>query len=434
MALLACLAAVLILQLEVTRVFWEAAPLVRFIQFPWRLLGLASLWTALLLGVLLAAIPLPPAPSWAAALALIALIYYPGARTLDPALAPSWYRVDGSAIGRLDVYERGRSGFALYGDYAPASMAANPWDLSKSLTADQLPEAPLPPPTPDLRLLTEAPTAIELETNSEHPFRLRLPRIFFPGWRATIDGAAATASASVPFGLVSVGVPSGQHSIRVTYEDTFVRLAATVLSWLSLLMLVIFMLCTGATRRLLAAMGLLAIVIVLLGIWQYGIRDRGHDPNALAVTVGGEVRLQGFDLTVQDAHGDVQHAPWGDAIVSAGDTLNLRLYWFALTAPAHDYKVFVHLVRPDDSGPVAQSDSQPNLGYRPMTGWMPGELVVDEQWVTLPPDLPAGHYRLLVGLYRPDTMQNLIASGQSEILPGDRIVLTDIDVRAGDGD
>ncbi len=432
--LLACLAVVLVLQLEMTRTFWETAPLVRFIQFPWRLLGLASLWTALLLGVMLAAIPLPTAPSWVAALALAALIYYPGAQTLDPALAPSWYRLESDSIGRLDAYERGRSGFALYGDYAPASVAANPWDLSKSLPADQPRQAPLPQPAPDVQPRTEAPEIFELQTNSEQAFLLHLPRIFFPGWRARIDGAATAVTGSAPFGLVSVGVPAGSHDVRVTYGDTLVRLAATALSWLSLLALAILMLRTAMTRRVLGAAGLVVVAVVLLGVAHYGVRDRSHRPTALAVTVGDEVRLQGFDLTVGDALRDAPPAPWGDAAVSAGDTLKVRLYWLALAAPAQDYKVFVHLAPPDDSGPVAQSDNQPNLGYRPMTGWAPGELVVDEQWVVLPRDLPAGHYRLLVGLYHPDTMHNLIASGPSEILPGDRIVLTDIDVRAGEGD
>lgn len=439
--LLACLAIVMVLQLEATRPFWEAAPLVRFIQFPWRLLGLASLWIALLLGAMFTAIPLPTAPSWMAALTLAALIYYPGAQALDPAVAPSWYRLESESIGRLDVYERGRSGFALYGDYAPASMSANPWDLSRSQAADQVRQAPLPAPAPNLRLHTEAPAVFEIQTVSEHPFVLHLPRIFFPGWRASIDGAAAAASASAPFGLVSVGIPAGEHSVRVVYGDTFVRIAAAVLSWLSLLALIVFMLRTRATRRILAVLGLLAAAITLLGVAEYGVRDRSHHPNAMSVTLGGgsvtlgdEVRLQGFDLAKSDAGNDTQHATWGDATLSAGDTLKVRLYWLSLTSPAHDYKVFIHLVRPDDSGPVAQSDSQPNLGFRPMTGWTPGELVVDEQWLILPPDLPEGHYRLLAGLYRPDTMNNLIASGQWEILPGDRIVLTDIDVQAGDGE
>jgi len=424
----------MVLQLEVTRAFWEAAPLVRFIQFPWRLLGLASLWIAVLLGTMFAAIPLPTAPSWMAALALAGLFYYPGAQTLDPALAPSWYRLDSTSIGRLDVYERGRSGFALYGDYAPASMTANPWDLSQSQAVDQLRQAPLAPPAPDLRIRTEAPAVFEIQTSSERPFLLHLPRIFFPGWRASIDGAATPVSASPPFGLVSIGVPAGEHSLRVVYGDTFVRMSATLFSWFSLLALTVCMLRMRTTRRVLAAIGVLAAAIALMGVAEYGVADRSHHPTAMSITMDDEVRLQGFDLAINDAEKDTLHLPWGDAIISAGDTLKVRLYWLSLASPAHDYKVFIHLVRPDDSGPVAQSDSQPNLGYRPMTGWTPGELVVDEQWLALPPDLPEGHYRLLAGLYRPDTMNNLIATGPSEILPGDRIVLTDIDVRAGDGE
>ena len=91
-------------------------------------------------------------------------------------------------------------------------------------------------------------------------------------------------------------------------------------------------------RRVLGAAGLVVVAVVLLGVAHYGVRDRSHRPTALAVTVGDEVRLQGFDLTVGDALRDAPPAPWGDAAVSAGDTLKVRLYWLALAAPAQDYK------------------------------------------------------------------------------------------------
>ena len=44
---------IMLLQLDATRSIWQALPLARFIQFPWRLLGIAALCVALLTGSLL---------------------------------------------------------------------------------------------------------------------------------------------------------------------------------------------------------------------------------------------------------------------------------------------------------------------------------------------------------------------------------------------
>jgi hypothetical protein len=63
-----------------------------------------------------------------------------------------------------------------------------------------------------------------------------------------------------------------------------------------------------------------------------------------------------------------------------------------------------------------------------MTQWEPGEIVVDEQQLQLDKTVPPGQYRLLMGLYRPDVVQNLAVMQATEVLPGDRVVLAEIEV------
>ena len=58
---------------------------------------------------------------------------------------------------------------------------------------------------------------------------------------------------------------------------------------------------------------------------------------------------------------------------------------------------------------VAQSDGPPRAGTYPTSIWDAGERVVDERVLVLPPDLPAGRYRLLAGLYDPATGTRLPA-------------------------
>ena len=93
-----------------------------------------------------------------------------------------------------------------------------------------------------------------------------------------------------------------------------------------------------------------------------------------------------------------------DRSVSPGDIVRITLFWrysgsgssHASALPA--YKVFVHLTAPDGF-PVAQHDGEPAAGLRPTSGWADGEQVVDNHGVLIPPDLPPGEYRLVVGMY-----------------------------------
>jgi hypothetical protein len=112
-----------------------------------------------------------------------------------------------------------------------------------------------------------------------------------------------------------------------------------------------------------------------------------------------------------------------------GDTLTLHLYWLVQRTPADNYKVFLHLAKLDDSDKVAQGDSEPILGYSPTTRWEPGEVVIDEYQMRLDKTVPPGTYQLLVGMYRPDVMKNLAVKQAPQVLPGDRIVLTQINIQ-----
>jgi hypothetical protein len=127
----------------------------------------------------------------------------------------------------------------------------------------------------------------------------------------------------------------------------------------------------------------------------------------LGVDFGGEIHLAGYNL-------EVAEAGTGPA--------RLSLWWQAWQVPRADYTVFVHLFDPDTDTIVAQSDAMPRGGAYPTSWWTAGEVVSDT--VTLPlEDVPAGTYRLAVGLYD-RTMTRLAATGpDGQRLPADRAIL-----------
>ena len=129
--------------------------------------------------------------------------------------------------------------------------------------------------------------------------------------------------------------------------------------------------------------------------------------------LGEAVRLLGYDL--------------GGAVVddrlASGEELQVTLTWQAEETPDQNYTVFVQLL--DEANQVyAQHDGQPGNALMITTTWAPGEYVRDEHRLALPHDLPAGDYRLIVGMYLPESGERLPAYDQAGERDGDHITLS----------
>ena len=109
----------------------------------------------------------------------------------------------------------------------------------------------------------------------------------------------------------------------------------------------------------------------------------------LDATFGNEIKLHGYDLTAAD------------------NTYELSLVWEALTEPAANYTVFVHVLAQEGTCCVWQQDIQPQQGQYPTTRWVANEIVIDDYAFELPPDLSAGDYIMEVGLYIAESGQRL---------------------------
>ena len=124
-----------------------------------------------------------------------------------------------------------------------------------------------------------------------------------------------------------------------------------------------------------------------------------------AATWQGDITLAGYTVSPDYAQ--------------PGQPLNVSLYWQTGQSIAENYVVFVHLL--DETGQIqAQSDALPRLGAYPTPWWQPGQIVEDRHAVALPPDLPSGVYRWVVGFYRPEDGVRLnLKDGQDSLTLGD---------------
>lgn len=117
------------------------------------------------------------------------------------------------------------------------------------------------------------------------------------------------------------------------------------------------------------------------------------------------VKLLGYDL-VQDC----PRCP-----------LTVTLYWQATNRPAANYTTFLHVRNGDNQ--VAVQHDEPPAGHYPTSLWETGE--ISRQTITLPmTDLPAGSYRLVVGLYNSVTGDRLpLADNEANERPLTEVII-----------
>jgi hypothetical protein len=138
--------------------------------------------------------------------------------------------------------------------------------------------------------------------------------------------------------------------------------------------------------------------------------------HTFSATFGSEIELLGYDMTDR---------------IAPGGRFRVALYWHVLQPVSLNYKVFVHVLSLEDQPALlAQDDSIPVGWTYPTTEWQAGETVRDEHILTIPHSGPRGDYRVVVGLYDPDTNASPVVydAAGSEITDR-RVILQQVQVR-----
>lgn len=131
-------------------------------------------------------------------------------------------------------------------------------------------------------------------------------------------------------------------------------------------------------------------------LWSY--------QNEMQSVFGDSIRLLGYDINTTE--------------ISADEQLMLTPYWSADATPSANYQTYVHLVPIDDRQPLAQADAPPSP-RRQTIGWnTPDEILIGSEFtLTIPSDIEAGQYHLILGLYDPASGQRLLTeSGDDFVL------------------
>ncbi len=452
-------AVLLLLMLPISTWVWQTAPLLPFLQFPWRLLGPAAAALAAL-SAAAAAAWFNSRPGWRAASLSLAL-----ALTVIPALPlsqippwpPDFGPTDTRRITQIELEGRWL-GTTSTADFVPATVAVIPAPteqvlrgLLRNAPPDRVNRATLPAGAV-VTAQTITPLHTRYAVSAPQPFALRLFQFAFPGWQARINGQVVPTEIGLPEGFLVIPVPAGDLEVDVRLTLTPAQRAATILSALSLTAALALTLkfsysrsikeksepfpafssrpsrlrgeipsnprseTSPSARVVTLALTITAAAITLLHLtllqpagWLYlhstGLRAIPAQTDVY-LTYNAEAALIGYDTP---------------AALRPGQTASLTLYWRALTAMPHNYQVFVHLLGPD--GRVAAQSDKLNPGDFPTRRWPLDRYVRDEHRLALPASLPPGDYQLTVGLWLSAESRRLPVQDESGQPLGDYAIL-----------
>lgn len=421
----------LFMMLSHSSLLWEALPLLPYLQFPWRFLVLVSVGTSTLIGSLVLIFSSVGKKegggpwSYAIGLGILGILLTSSLPHLpvEPLFLPDHPLPLGEeevTLATMAEYDYlnglcirlwgGTCGF----EYLPRWVAEAREEFFLPLAKPSLPEPTLSPSDIPIVVLDEQrPLSRLLRVRSDKGVKLSFHTFYFPSWRIYIDGEPKDAYPSGRLGLVTADIPAGDHQIFLCFEDTLAGRIGFIITFLSLLTLLVIFLLEGQGRALLVASGALALLLVFLG-WRLSLRTTVEHPHELQVNLENKVKLLGYNLDKSGYH--------------PGDVLHLTLYWLCLSEMDQDYKVFVHLTSEEETGLISQSDRWPVYNFSPTTRWEVGEIVVDRHEIPIPRDAASGSYRLLTGMYLSETMRSLDILDQDMAPYGNRVLLTSIGV------
>ncbi|MBN1814538.1 MAG: hypothetical protein JXA14_22050 [Anaerolineae bacterium] len=435
--LVAC--GLILLMLPLSTIVWEHVPGMRYLQFPWRLLGPANLMLAVCAA---GSLSLLLANRWChliAAACLLAVLLFS-----LPVLYPPMWSPDFGGVAPQDIIAWEEESYALgttsTGDFLPVKAALGTIYPAQSLVDSYTQPGPIDrvnraalPKEARVEIVEQRALYDHFSVYTPKEFVFRLYLFYFPGWRVYVDGKEAEIGIAKPEGFITVFVPEGEHDVVVRFEDTPPRTIGWIISALGLVGLVVTLALMRPSipgrqspisnlRSLLWLGGLLVLSVFLKSMvidpqdgWLRYTSPPGQAQAAqyeVHANFGGQIELLGYDLPKPR--------------VRPGEALPLVLYWRALTPMGENYQTFVHVARPLHL--VWGQEDRSNPGDFPTTRWPLDKYVWDAYEIHVPLGTPPGEYMVNVGVPSWEGGYRLPQVDQDGQTLGDGVVIATVEV------
>jgi hypothetical protein len=205
----------------------------QFIQFPWRYLGVSTLFLSAFSGLSTGSRTDAPhrykAPALLAVAVVMCLLFSSTHRAVKQVIP-----VDLDEVERFAVAGENLGGMGAENEYLPK------WATDSSLVPRK---AQLEPFLASLSSNSRMPElhggGMRFLVDAIHSgTAIVIPVFYFPGWQAEIDGHRADI-AIAHGGLISLGVPQGEHLVKLWFGTTWPRTTGWVMSGIALILVVV---------------------------------------------------------------------------------------------------------------------------------------------------------------------------------------------------
>jgi hypothetical protein len=248
---------------------WERAPLLPLAQFPWRFLSVQALFGALLIGGIgtIAFERRRWLQSLAPALTIAALAWASLARLPNERLNIHAHDVTPYSIQLYEWYT-GNIGTTVRHEYLPATTRPVPRigpDLLNTPRAALIAEGGPTPAAVSSALLSAWPAQQIWQVTADRATTIALPLLYWPAWRARLDGALVDAWSHPGSGWLSLAVPPGTHRIELRWEGTTLERSSELVSLMAWLAVAVLVIALGlrASPPARRAIGLSALAVAL---------------------------------------------------------------------------------------------------------------------------------------------------------------------------
>lgn len=209
------------LMLPYSALVWKVTPLLSYFQFPWRILSLVILLSSFFAGSLFE-------KRTERAILLSAILIIVLVLSAINYTRPAYY------LARNDSYYLTRSNF-MDGTNSPGDAFNTKW-LSSLPQKQSL--ASVVKGDVAVKVLKNMSTTKSFEFNSKANSTIRFSIAYFPGWKAKLNGQPLNIQNNN--GIIMVNIPRGQSRVDLTFSNTPIRNLATVIFFISLLILPFF--------------------------------------------------------------------------------------------------------------------------------------------------------------------------------------------------
>ena len=214
---------------NLSKVFWDHLSLLQYLEFPWRFLSLVAFASAFVVGGVMLLIQDRPRMATPAMVVLVLLFVGTGIAHAHP---PKYQSVTDAQYSPNVIAQRNMA-VTTAQEYQPVwvrQQLTTPVTEPVSFAEGSGQAIPIPGSTSiDQRFLV----------NVTEPSSLRLNTDYFPGWHLKVNGAATPINTSDPSGVIALVLQPGQYVIELAFHNTRVRTWSSIVSWLTLLILIL---------------------------------------------------------------------------------------------------------------------------------------------------------------------------------------------------